>query len=63
MLFFKGGKLFQEFAVDRSKKFIKSLFEVRPDYANLQTNGEIKKVSPSSILSLQMVLIKPSYLL
>lgn len=35
MLFFKIGELFQELAVNRSRKSIKSLLEIRPDYANL----------------------------
>ncbi len=59
MLFFKVGELFQEFAVGRSKKSIKSLLEVRPDYANLQTNGEIKKVSPDEVAVGDIIVVKP----
>jgi Cd2+/Zn2+-exporting ATPase len=59
MLFFKVGELFQEFAVGRSKKSIKSLLEVRPDYANLQTNGEIKKVSPDEVAAGDIIVVKP----
>ncbi|HEY9710349.1 MAG TPA: heavy metal translocating P-type ATPase [Oculatellaceae cyanobacterium] len=59
MLFFKVGELFQEFAVVRSKKSIKSLLEVRPDYANLQTNGEIKKVSPDEVAVGDIIVVKP----
>lgn len=43
MLFFKIGELFQELAVNRSRKSIKSLLEIRPDYANLQDEDGIKK--------------------
>lgn len=59
MLFFKVGELFQEFAVGRSKKSIKSLLEVRPDYANLQINSEIKKVSPDEVAVGDIIVVKP----
>ncbi|MFN6540839.1 MAG: heavy metal translocating P-type ATPase [Nostoc sp. EkiNYC01] len=59
MLFFKVGELFQEVAVSRSKKSIKSLLEIRPDYANLQTNGKIEKVSPDQVAIGDVILVKP----
>lgn len=59
MLFFKVGELFQEFAIGRSKKSIKSLLEIRPDYANLKTNGEVKKVSPSAVGVGDIIVVKP----
>ena len=49
MLFYVVGELFQDIAVNRSRKSIKALLEIKPDYANLKTNGETKKVSPESV--------------
>ena len=59
MLFFKIGELFQEVAISRSKKSIKSLLEIRPDYANLQIDGEVKKVSPSAVSVGNIIVVKP----
>ena len=59
MLFFRVGELFQEFAVGRSKRSIKSLLEFRPDYANLKTNGELKKVSPDEVAVGDIIVVKP----
>jgi Cd2+/Zn2+-exporting ATPase len=49
MLFFKVGELFQEYAVGNSRRSIKAVLEVRPDYANLKVNGVITKTSPSKV--------------
>ena len=49
MLFFKIGELFQEYAVGRSRTSIKSLLEIRPDYANLKVDNSLQKVSPESL--------------
>ena len=59
MLFFKIGELFQEFAVGRSRQSIKSLLEIRPDYANLKDNGDIKKVAPETVVIGDIILVKP----
>ncbi|MGQ4647213.1 heavy metal translocating P-type ATPase [Lyngbya aestuarii] len=59
MLFFQIGELFQEYAVGRSRRSIKTALEVRPDYANLQVNGEVKKVSPTSVQVGDIVIVKP----
>ncbi|MEG4072488.1 heavy metal translocating P-type ATPase [Microcoleus sp. Pol14C2] len=59
MLFFKIGELFQEFAIGRSRQSIKSLLEIRPDSANLKTNGDIKKVSPETVAVGDIILVKP----
>ncbi|AFY91079.1 heavy metal translocating P-type ATPase [Chroococcidiopsis thermalis] len=59
MLFFRVGELFQEFAVGRSKRSIKSLLEFRPDYANLKANGEVKKVSPDEVAVGDLIIVKP----
>jgi Cd2+/Zn2+-exporting ATPase len=59
MLFYKVGELFQEFSVSRSRRSIKTLLEVRPDYANLKRNGDIKKVSPEQVDIGNTILIRP----
>ena len=59
MLFFQIGELFQDFSVNRSRKSIKSLLEVRPDKANLKVNGDIKQVSPETVKVGDRILVKP----
>ncbi|MGD9993714.1 MAG: heavy metal translocating P-type ATPase [Salinivirgaceae bacterium] len=49
MLFYVVGELFQDLAVNRSRKSIKSLLEIKPDYANLKDNGNTIKVSPEDV--------------
>ncbi|MCL6752538.1 cadmium-translocating P-type ATPase [Nostoc sp. CCCryo 231-06] len=59
MLFYKIGELFQDIAVSRSRNSIKALLEVRPDYANIQTDGELKKVSPKTVNIGDIIVVKP----
>ncbi len=59
MLFYVVGELFQDIAVNRSRKSIKSLLEIRPDYANLKTNGSSRRVSPTEIEPGQLIIVKP----
>lgn len=59
MLFYKVGELFQEMALNRSRKSITSLMEIRPDYANLQVDGETKKVDPNAVNIGDIILVKP----
>ncbi|MCC5626443.1 heavy metal translocating P-type ATPase, partial [Nostoc sp. CHAB 5715] len=59
MLFYKIGELFQDIAVSRSRNSIKALLEVRPDYANIQTEGELKKVSPKTVNIGDIIVVKP----
>lgn len=59
MLFYVVGELFQDIAVNRSRKSIKSLLEIRPDYANIKMNGEIKKISPYEVEPGQIIIVKP----
>lgn len=49
MLFYVVGELFQDIAVGRSRKSIKSLLEIKPDYANLKDGGDTIKVSPEDV--------------
>jgi len=58
MLFYVIGELFQDIAVNRSRKSIKALLEIKPEYANLLVNGEITKVSPESIKVGDTIIVK-----
>jgi len=49
MLFYVTGELFQDIAVGRSRKSIKALLEIKPEFANLVANGTTTRVSPESI--------------
>ncbi len=59
MLFYVVGELFQDIALNRSRRSIKSLLEIRPDYANLKTNGSSRRVSPTEIEPGQIIIVKP----
>lgn len=59
MLFYQIGEYFQDLAVNRSRKSITALMDIRPDYANLKVNEEITKVSPEQITKGQIILVKP----
>jgi len=59
MLFYKVGELFQDVAVNRSRKSIKALTDIRPEYANLKTDGDIVKTSPEDIKINDIIIIKP----
>ncbi|GIK61857.1 MAG: cadmium-translocating P-type ATPase [Ignavibacteriota bacterium] len=59
MLFFVVGELFQNIAVNRSRKSVKALLEIRPDYANIKINGDVKRVSPTEVHPGQIILVKP----
>jgi Cd2+/Zn2+-exporting ATPase len=58
MLFYVVGELFQDIAVNRSRKSIKALMEIKPEYANLVVGGELVKVSPESIQVGDTILVK-----
>ncbi len=59
MLFYQVGELFQSFAVDKSRKSISSLMNIRPDYANVIRNGEIENVNPDDVKIGETIIIKP----
>lgn len=58
MLFYVVGELFQDIAVNRSRKSIKALLEIKPEYANLLVNGDTTKVSPESIKVGDTIIVK-----
>ncbi len=59
MVFYNVGEFFQDLALHRSRKSIKSLLEIRPDHANLLVNGEVKEIAPDEVLVGDKILIKP----
>lgn len=46
MLFYQIGELFQSYAVGKSRRSISSLMDIRPDYANVERNGRLTRISP-----------------
>lgn len=59
MIFFGVGELFQEMAVEKSKKNITNLMDIRPDYANLKNGDIIERVSPNEVKLNDIILVKP----
>lgn len=59
MLFYQIGELFQNIAVNRSRRSIKALMDIRPDYANLKVGSEEKTVSPEEVKIGDIIIIKP----
>src|SRR5690606_757839 len=59
MLFYNIGEFVQGIAVNNSRKSIKALLEIRPDYANLKKGEEILKVSPDEVKPGELILVKP----
>ncbi|GGA48405.1 heavy metal translocating P-type ATPase [Okeania sp. KiyG1] len=59
MLFYQIGETFQEYSVKRSRNSIKSLLEIRPDYANLKFNNSLQKVSPEVVEVGSEIVVKP----
>ena len=59
MLFYQIGELFQRIAVDRSRRSIASLMEIRPDEARVERNGEELLVSPEDVSIGEILVIRP----
>lgn len=59
MLFYLVGELFQDMAVNHSRKSISALMDIRPDYANLKVGEELKKVSPEDVNIGDIIVVKP----
>ena len=59
MLFYQVGELFQDYAVDKSKKSITELMNIRPDYANVKRNENITKVNPEEVKIGEIIVVKP----
>lgn len=59
MLFYQVGELFQRIAVDRSRKSIASLMEIRPDEARVERDGEEVSVSPDAVGVGEIIVVRP----
>ena len=59
MLFYQIGEVFQGYAVNRSRKSISSLMNIRADYANVLRDGKEIKVSPEEVLIGEFIVVKP----
>lgn len=59
MLFYQIGELFQSYAVNKSRKSITSLMDIRPDFANLKRNNQIIKVNPEEVKIGESIIVKP----
>lgn len=59
MLFYQIGELFQDLAVNRSRKSISALMDIRPDFANLKMGDDIKKVAPEEVSIGDIIVVKP----
>ncbi len=59
MLFYQVGELFQDYAVDQSRKSIAGLMDIRPDYANVQRGDVLEKVDPDAVRVGETIVIKP----
>ncbi|MGI6046029.1 MAG: heavy metal translocating P-type ATPase [Eggerthellaceae bacterium] len=59
MLFYQVGELFQDYAVDKSRKSIADMMDIAPDYANLKRDGVIVQVDPNDVAIGDEIVIKP----
>ena len=59
MLFYQVGELFQSYAVDKSRKSISNLMDIRPDFANVERNGTIQKIDPDEVKIGDVIIVKP----
>ncbi len=59
MLFYQIGELFQSYAVGQSRRNISDLMDIRPDYANIEENGELKQVDPDEVQIGTVILVQP----
>lgn len=59
MLFYQIGELFQSYAVGRSRRNISDLMDIRPDYANIDQDGQLKKVDPNEVPMGSILIVQP----
>ncbi|MEK6264498.1 MAG: heavy metal translocating P-type ATPase [Clostridium sp.] len=59
MLFYQIGEFFQDVAVNKSRKSITALMDIRPDYANKKVSGEFIKVDPEEVQIGDIIIVKP----
>ena len=59
MLFYQIGELFQSYAVGKSRRNISELMDIRPDYANIETDGKLEKVDPDEVVIGSVIVVQP----
>ncbi len=59
MLFYQVGELFQSYAVRRSRRSISDLMDIRPDYANVERDGQLVRIAPSDVAVGTVIVVKP----
>ena len=59
MLFYQVGELFQSYAVGKSRRNISELMDIRPDYANIETDGKLEKVDPDEVEIGSVIVVQP----
>ena len=59
MLFYQVGELFQSYAVGKSRKNISALMDIRPDYANLELDGQLVRVDPDEVKTGTVIVVQP----
>lgn len=59
MLFYQIGELFQSIAVGRSRKNISELMDIRPDYANIEVDGQLQQVDPDEVAIGTVIVVQP----
>ena len=59
MLFYQIGELFQSYAVGKSRKNISELMDIRPDYANIETDGKLERVDPDEVETGSVIVVMP----
>ena len=59
MLFYQIGELFQSYAVGKSRKNISALMDIRPDYANIEQDGQLVQVDPDEVAIGTVIVVQP----
>ena len=59
MLFYQIGELFQSYAVGKSRRNISDLMDIRPDYANIERDGQLEKVDPDEVEIGSIIVVQP----
>lgn len=59
MLFYQVGELFEDYAVDKSRRNISDLMDIRPDYANIEKDGQLEKVDPDEVAVGTVITVQP----
>ncbi len=59
MLFYQIGELFQSYAVGKSRRNISALMDIRPDYANIEQDGQLEQVDPDDVAVGTVIVVQP----